>query len=91
MAIVNPSGGVSVTTTATLIHDATGDNTGATLSLHNAGSVNVFLGPSGITAAGWYLAAGDRYSVVIQPGEALYGIVASGTATVNVLKVGAND
>lgn len=81
---------VSVTTSATLLSSAeTDDRTGSALALTNGGAVTVFLGASGVTTgSGFGLAAGTSMALDLQPGESLYGIVASGTATVSVLRTG---
>lgn len=87
---------VSVGTSATLLYahpqsaaDA-GDYNSKNVALLNvsAAPTTVVLGPSGVTAANgarWIVEAGRTLSVAIEPGEALYGIVASGTQDVDVL------
>lgn len=81
---------VSVTTTATLLSAVESDDrSGSSLLASNQGAVTVYLGSDSVTTgAGFPLAAGSSMSVDLQPGESLYGIVASGTCTVAVLRVG---
>lgn len=48
------------------------------------GGASVFVGDSTVTTSnGFELEAGESQSFDIEPGEALYGIVASGTQTVS--------
>lgn len=79
---------VTLTTTATRI-----DAQGSRLMIVAQGSGTIVLGPAGVTAA-----TGCRIPVVAgtviddtpeSPGEALYGILASGTLDVDVLLGGA--
>lgn len=82
---------VSVGTTATRLDTSTAGGMGrSSLALYNAGTVDVDLGGSTVTAgAGFALPSGRSISVDVLSGDAgLYGIVASGTATVHVLQVG---
>lgn len=81
---------VSVTTSATLLSSAeTDDRAGSSLALTNGGDAAVFLGASGVTTGtGFGLAAGASMALDLQPGESLYGIVASGTQAVSVLRTG---
>lgn len=78
---------VSVGTSATLL--AQGESDGTRVTLLNKGAADVFLGPSGVTTtAGLALAAGASFATLLEPGENIYGIVASGTCTVHVLRSG---
>lgn len=54
----------------------------------SAAPATVALGASGVTAANgarWIVDAGRVLSVELEPGEALYGIVASGSQDIDVL------
>ncbi len=82
---------VSVGTTATLLSSAASGRDGQTLSIQNpTGGANVFLGGSTVTSSayGFLLAAATTFTIELQDGEAIYGIVASSTQTVNVLRQG---
>lgn len=79
---------VTVTTSATRLDPSTGVPTGAVL-VRNRGSAAVYLGGSNVTTAnGFQLDAGESVPMDIRSGDALYGVVASGTQTVHVLQVG---
>lgn len=77
---------ISVGTTATLIAPPAlsgPTTTPADMLLKNKSGVDVFLGKANVTTAnGFALGAGETFA---SAGEPLYGIVASGTATVHVL------
>lgn len=82
---------VTVATTATALGAGGGDGRGyvttITVKPAAAGSAEVYLGPSGVTTAtGLPLGGGISFS--LNAGEALYGIVASGTVAVRVLEHG---
>lgn len=82
---------VSVGTTATLVGDAGRDRDGFTVMIQNpAGGASVFLGGPGVTTTdyGYEVVAGGDVGVELLKGETLYAVVATGTITVNVLKVG---
>lgn len=82
---------VVVAATATKVADAERDRDGFTVNVQNpAGGATVFLGGSDVTTSdyGYSLAAGGEVAVELLKGEALYGVVASGTTTVNVLRIG---
>lgn len=55
-----------------------------------AGGSTVYLGGPGVTSTsyGYALAAGADYANDLQPDDALFGVVASGSVTVNVLHTG---
>jgi hypothetical protein len=75
---------VTVTTTATLLVAATGFD--QTVWLHNSGGV-MYIGASNVTTAnGYKLDNDDKMELPVGDNEGLYGIVASGTNTVFVLK-----
>jgi hypothetical protein len=81
---------VTVTTSATAIIAAAGAYGSGydvyTITNQDA-SQSVFLGNSGVTTAGYELQAGKTANFRISRGDALYGIVSSGTARVDVLKL----
>ena len=82
---------VSVGTTATLLSTAETDFVGGAAFAVKvpSGGATVFVGASGVnTSAGFPLAAGETLLVDLDAGESLYGVVASGTQLVNVLRQG---
>ena len=75
---------VSVTTTATLLVAA--NTMDQTVWIHNSGGA-LYIGASNVTTAnGYKLDTDDKMELPVGDNEALYGIVASGTNTVFVLK-----
>lgn len=58
------------------------------VSVQNIGSAPVYLGGSGVTTSsyGYRLDAGSSMSIDLEFGDVLYGIVATGTNTVAVLR-----
>jgi hypothetical protein len=65
-----------------------GDGQGVIVSNLDA-SATVYLGGAEVsTGAGFALAAGASLTVDLRPGDALYGVVASGTAVCGVLQSG---
>lgn len=75
-------------TVPTLIVEADDDATRVTVT--NAGAANVVLGDSTVAAtAGYTLGLGTALPLNLYSHESLYGIVASGTAVVHVLKTSA--
>ena len=75
---------VTVTTTATLLVAASTFD--QTVWLHNSGGA-MYIGASNVTTAnGYKLDNDDKMELPVGDNEALYGIVASGTNTVFVLK-----
>jgi len=75
---------VTVTTTATVLVAATGFD--QTVWLHNSGGA-LYIGASNVTTAnGYKLDTDDKMELPVGDNEGLYGIVASGTTTVYVLK-----
>lgn len=78
---------VSVTTSATALNTAGG---GQRLHLTNQGASAVVLGGSTVTTTtGYSLAASASTVITVGPGEILYGIVASGTVNVGIVRTGA--
>jgi hypothetical protein len=76
---------VSVGTTVTLLVASTGFD--QTVWLHNSGGGIVYLGDSGVTTSnGYKLDNGDKMQLLVGDHEGLYGVTASGTNTVGVLK-----
>lgn len=81
---------VSVGTTETELTGAQTDTVaGQSLVAINKGAASVFLGGTGVTTTtGFELAAGESVNVDVNQGEKLFGIVATGTQTVHVLRIG---
>ena len=76
---------VAVANTATVIVAATAFD--QTVCLHNLGGGAIYLGDAGVTTAnGYKFDNGDKLTLMVGDHEALYGITASGTQTVAVLK-----
>jgi len=64
---------------------------GQTVLIQNpAGGADVKLGGEGVTTAsyGFILVGGSAFAIDLQGGEALYGVVASSTQSVSVLRQG---
>jgi hypothetical protein len=83
---------VSIGTTATQVSSDFAGKDGQTVSVQNpTGGATVYLGGVGVTTTsyGFELAAGITFSVEMQDGEKLFGVVATGTQTVNVTRQGA--
>lgn len=82
---------VTVATTATVLTSAESDDRAgfSVLVKVPAEGATVYLGGSGVTTgAGYPLAEGEAMAFDLSPGESLFGIVASGTQAVNVLRSG---
>lgn len=80
---------VSVTTTATRLDPVVDPMRNYSLLVRNRGAADVYVGSSGVTSGtGCLVPVNEDISVVLGPGEILYGITASGTANCHVLKVG---
>lgn len=76
---------VTITTTATLLVAA--NIMDQTVWLDNLGGGAVYLGDANVTTAnGYKLDNGDKMQVPVGDHEGLYGIAASGTHTIAVLK-----
>jgi hypothetical protein len=77
---------VSVGTTAALV--IAGDtNARTTVVVGNRGAASVFVGGSAVTTAtGFEVKSATDAFVHLDPGEALYGIVASGTVAVSAFR-----
>jgi hypothetical protein len=84
------SAAVSVATTATILNASETDQIPRyTVALYNASAVTVFVGGSAVTTStGFPVAAGASFSADLDKGEGLWGIVATGTASVIVLSQG---
>lgn len=83
---------VSVGTTATLLDNFTETDSvrGNAIVVQNLGTASVYLGNASVTTStyGYELKANSSLAITLQPEETLYGVVASGTVTVNVLAQG---
>lgn len=85
----------SVTTSATKIAENTSGDTSDVSNLsfvvkNITGTAAIFLGPSGVTTSSgfqWDVADGPL-AIDLEPGESLYGIVASTSQTCHVLGAG---
>jgi len=80
---------VTITTTATQIVDPVRGGVPDPISavVKNAGAVSVFLGGAGVTtAAGYELAPGEPFNADLVAGDVLYGITASGSAVLHVMR-----
>jgi len=76
---------VTVTTTATLLVAA--NIMDQTVWLHNLGGGPVYLGDANVTTSnGYKLDNGDKMQVPVGDHEGLYGIAASGTHTMAILR-----
>lgn len=84
---------VSVGTSATRLDtaDDTGDRqAGESLLVYNNSSVTIYIGGAGVTTSTGMPVAANSYGpgMDLQTGDALYGIVASGTAEMRVFETG---
>ena len=81
---------ITVDDEATVISDANGDREGHTVLISNpSGGVTVYVGASNVsTTSGYPVVTGTSITVKLEKDEKLYGIVASGTQDVNVLRQG---
>jgi hypothetical protein len=89
MAITH--GVVSVGTTATLLSAIVAGRDGQTVLVQNpSGAANVFLGGEGVTSTsyGYLLVGGSAFAIDLQAGESLFGVVASSTQSVSVIRQG---
>lgn len=83
---------VSVGTTATLLSATNVGRSGQTVLVQNpAGGADVYIGGAGVTTTsfGYLLQAGSAFAIELSFDEAIYGVVASSTQTVNVIRQGA--
>ena len=77
---------ISVGTTAIAL-PTTAANGRITMSVHNAGSVIVYVGGASVTTAnGLPLEVGEKLAFDLDANVVLYGVVASGTADVRILE-----
>jgi hypothetical protein len=85
--VAETSSHVTVGVTATKLVDESQAVAGFKADLKNIGAATVFIGGSGVTTSnGYEIPAGGTYTwSPSEPGEALYGIVATGTVVVEVL------
>lgn len=83
---------VSVGTTATALNASLdGGKDGSTISVQNpTGGATVFIGGAGVTTSsyGFSLGAATTFTIELNQGETLYGVVASSTQSVAVLRQG---
>lgn len=75
----------SVGTTAVQL--STGDGDGQSIAVKNGGAGSIYVGGAGVTSAtGFEIATGVTFTADLAPGEDLYGISASGTNAVFILR-----
>jgi hypothetical protein len=82
---------VSVGTTATLLSSQYAGKDGQSILVQNpSATITVYLGGAGVTTTSYGFALGinSDMSIDLQTGEELYGVVASSTLTVNILRQG---
>ena len=82
---------VSVGTTATQLTLDNDGKDGQTLNIQNpVGGADVYLGGAGVTTAsyGYLLKAETSFSIELDDDEKIYGVVATSTQTVNILRQG---
>lgn len=82
---------VSIGTTATLLSAAAAGRDGQTVLVQNpTGGADVKLGGTGVTTAsyGYILTGGTAFAIDLQAGESLYGVVASSTQSVSIIRQG---
>lgn len=82
---------VSVGTSATLLSASEAGRDGQTVLVQNpAGGATVYLGGAGVTTSsyGYTLEGGVAFAIDLLGGEALYGVVATSTQNVSVIRQG---
>ena len=84
---------VSVTTSPTILTIAAldGGRSGKSVCIQNpSGGVTVYLGDGSVTTSvyGYALAGGSDFVIELDQQENIYGVVASSTQTVNVMRQG---
>ena len=81
---------IAVGTTATLLAGTPGtDITGFSVVVQAPADATLYVGPASVaTATGFPVAAGTTITGDLEAGEALYGVLASGTGTAFVLRSG---
>ena len=82
---------ISVGTTATKLTSDYDGKDGQTINVQNpAGGATVYLGGEGVTTSnyGFVLGAGISFSIELQDDEKLYGVVATSTQNVNIIRQG---
>ena len=82
---------VSVGTTATLLSATGAGRDGQTVLVQNPTTgQSVYIGGTGVTTAdyGFLLLAGTAFAIELQDGEGIYGVVASSTQAVGVIRQG---
>lgn len=75
---------ITLTTTASLVHQADTDGCHIIISNHAGVGSEAFLGGSGVTAStGHRLDGKQTMSIVLSAGAAIYGVAASGTVAIS--------
>jgi len=83
---------IAIGITPTQISSSFGGRDGQAVLVQNpSNGATVYLGGEGVTttAYGFQLDAGSNFTIEMQNGEKLFGVVASSTQTVNVIRQGA--
>jgi hypothetical protein len=90
MAITHARVSIGITPTQ-ISSDFAGKDGQAVLVQNPSNGTTVFLGGDGVTTTsyGFQLDAGSNFTIEMQNGEKLFGVVASSTQTVNVIRQGA--
>lgn len=89
MSVQSASVSVGSTATALTAAESSGSDPVSVAVAVPSGGVTVYVGGSDVTTGNGYpLAGGAAMSIDLRQGERLYGIVASGTQSVNVLRSG---
>lgn len=77
----------AISTSPTLIADSVTTQGGAAVLLHHNGGGNVFIGDKDVTTTtGFTLASGTTLSFVVDGSEAIYGVTATTTLTIQVFR-----
>lgn len=80
---------VAVSTTAVKLSTDASAGDGSSVLVQAPAAAILYVGGSGVTsAAGFPIPAGQSLSVDLPPFDELYGILATGTGTASVLRVG---
>lgn len=80
---------VTVTTSPTLITSGVDSRVRGAILICNRGTAAIFLGGPAVTTAGFQVDVGQAVPAdVTTPADAIYGITASGTQRVDVLRCG---
>lgn len=77
----------AISVTPTLLADSTTTPGGQAVLLHHNGGGNIFIGDKDVsTTAGFTLASGTTLAFVVDGSEAIYGVTATTTLTIQVFR-----